>query len=1122
MMFFFKTSFKTKITLIIFICIGFNACKKEKEVSSKIVSIEENKNTLFSLISSNESGIDFVNTLEETLESNYYQYLYTYIGGGIAAGDINNDGLVDLYFTSNQAEDKLYLNKGNFKFEDITQKSGIKNIKGFNTGVTMVDINNDGFLDICVSRGGWLDDNDKFSNLLYINNGDSTFTEKAKELGLDDNNRTIHATFFDYDNDNDLDVYISNSPDITGKSKIQNLSISQNNSKNLELKGCDKLYNNDGTGHFTDVSRKANLHFDIGFGLNPQVSDLNNDGWLDIYVCNDFDYPDLAYINNGNGTFTESRDTLFKHMSYNSMGSDFVDINNDGLFDLITLDMNPEDYIRSKTTMAMTPLSKFESMVDNGYHYQYMHNMLQVNNGNGTFSEIANMSGIANTDWSWSILSADFDLDGLNDLYISNGVYRDVNDRDKLNEALSILRANQRKPTKEDFLQFTQLFTQQKLSNYFYKNNGDLTFKNVSKTWSNEPKTFSNGATYADLDNDGDLDIVVNNINDVATVLKNNARTNKKNNYLKVKFIGPKKNPFGLGTTVEIQFKNGTKQKRQLINTRGFLSSVSNTLHFGIANNDVIEKIEVIWLDGKRQILHDISSNQLLKIDYNNGVVTSKKNSKNNTSKALFSKVTSNFKHIDPYFNDYKYQVLLPHKLSQTGPSIAKSDVNNDGIDDLFIGGANGHVGQLLIGNKSGNFNVQNTKTFFLDKKYEDVGATFFDADNDGDQDLYVISGSYEYYEYPTAYQDRLYLNDGHGIFTKSIGILPEITSAGSVAKPCDYDNDGDIDLFIGGRVVPGKYPYAPTSYLLQNNNGKFSNIIKNRAPELEHIGMITDAVWVDIDNNESLDLVVTGEWMGIEIFINKGHEFIKSDSYKNLSKTKGWWNKLLIADIDNDGDSDIIAGNLGLNSKFHASIEKPFHIYTNDFDFNGVEDIVMAKDYKGKQVPIRGKTCMTQQMPHLAQKIPTYSEFANKDLKGILGKRLQASLHYEATEFRSGIFINNEAQGYTFKPFNMHVQQSPINSIVYYDFDGDSIKDLVLAGNNHMSEVETTKSDAGIGVFMKGNETSGFNYIPNIESGLFIDKDVRDMTTVEANENTFLFISNNNNTHDLFKVNKK
>ncbi|WP_246147037.1 VCBS repeat-containing protein [Seonamhaeicola marinus] len=1090
-----------------------------KEDSTTLENNTSKNIKLFSKISADSSGIHFVNQLEETLESNYYQYLYTYIGGGVSAGDINNDGLIDLYFTSNQAEDKLYLNKGDFKFEDITLKAGIKQLEGFNTGVTMVDINNDGFLDIYVSRGGWLDDNNKFANLLYVNNGDNTFTEKAKELGLNDSNRTIQATFFDYDNDNDLDVYISNTPDIQGKSKIQDLRLTYSNAQNEALKGCDKLYENDGTGHFKDVSEKANLQLDLGFGLNPQVADLNNDGWMDIYVCNDFDYPDLVYINNKNGTFTESRNSMFKHISYNSMGSDFADINNDGLLDLVTLDMNPEDYVRSKTTMSMTSVKEFEEMVENDYHYQYMHNMLQLNNGNGTYSEISKMSGIANTDWSWSVLSADFDLDGFNDFYITNGVFRDVLDRDVHNKTIKTLQENNRKPTKEDFLTFSKMMPQQKLNNYFFKNNGDLTFENTSYKWADSIPTFSNGATYADLDNDGDLDIITNNINDNVTLLKNNAIEEGIGNYLKVKFKGPKTNIMGIGATAELKLKDNTVISRQLINTRGFLSSVPNLIHFGLSENDSIDKITVTWPDGRKQEINDINVNKTIEVVYNeeDNIPLRKLQT---TEDQFFTKVNSEFKHIDPYFNDYNLQILLPHKLSQLGPALAKADINNDGIEDVFIGGANGSPGQLLVGQQSGGFKILNNTALIDDKKYEDIGAAFFDADNDGDQDLYVAHGSYEFLGYPSALQDMLYLNDGKGIFSLAKNALPKINSSTATVTPFDYDNDGDIDLFVGGRLIPGKYPFAPESYILENNSGKFTNITKSIAPELEHIGMVTDAVWNDINGDNKPDLIITGEWMGIEVFINDDNTFTRSETYQALNNAKGWWNKLLIADIDNDGDNDIVAGNLGLNYKFHASKEKPFLIYTNDFDFDNVQDIVLAKNYNGQEVPIRGKTCMTQQMPHLAKKIPDYNDFASRNLEGILGNRLKSSLHYKATEFRSGIFIN-DSKGFTFSPFTNYVQSAPINSMLFEDINGDGNKDLILAGNNYQSEVETTKADAGTGNILLGNGEGAFKRIDHTTSGFFADKDVRGTTLVKGKDKTYLLVVNNNDAHNLFILNK-
>jgi hypothetical protein len=1072
---------------------------------------------LFTSLPSKETGIEFVNTLEESLESNYYQYMYTYIGGGVAAGDINDDGYLDLYFTSNSSKDKLYLNHGGLSFVDITEQAGINKNDGFNTGVTMVDINNDGYQDIYVSRGGWKDGDNKFANLLYVNNGDLTFTEKAQEFGLADTNRTIQAVFFDYDRDNDIDVYISNTPDITSRSKVVDLDKVQRDPKTLELKGSDRLYNNDGTGRFTDVSKMAGLQFDIGFGLNPQVGDLNDDGWLDIYVCNDFNVPDLAYINNGNGTFTESRDKMFKHMSFNSMGSDLTDINNDGLLDLMTLDMNPEDYIRSKTTMAMTSIDKFELMVEKGYHHQYMHNMLHLNNGNGTFSEISKMAGMANTDWSWAMLSADFDLDGLNDIFITNGVYRDVIDQDKNNEILGILRENARKPTHEDFLQFAKMLPQQKLNNYFFKNRGDHTFDDTSDSWVAPKETFSNGALYADLDNDGDLDIVVNNINDEATVLRNNSDILGRKYHLKVEFIGPEKNVSGIGTTVKLYLADGSLQIRQLTNTRGFLSAVPPVLYFGMGENLSATSMEVIWPDGKIQVLEDVNANQHLHMNYR--FATEPEALDEEMEKVLFTKVRHDYMHNDPYFNDFDLQILLPHKLSQTGPGIAKSDVNGDGLEDIFLGGGRGQAGQLLLGNNPSGFTKIRVPDFVLDKESEDVGATFFDADSDGDQDLYVVSGSYEFFDNPRQLVDRLYLNDGTGRFSKAEDALPKVGIAGSVATPSDYDGDGDTDLFVGGRLITGKYPYPASSALLINNQGKFTMGAQTFAPDLEGLGMVTDAFWSDINEDEKVDLIVTGEWMGIQIFLNEDGKLVKSDAYTKLAESVGWWNRLLIDDIDNDGDNDIVAGNLGLNYKFHASPEKPFEIFTSDFDFDGVEDVILAKEYGGKRVPVRGKTCMTQQLPHLAQKIPTYTDFANKDLEGIVGSGIETALHYKATEFRSGIFINNGADGFSFKPFDNPLQHSPINSILFDDFDGDGIKDLLLAGNNYQSEVETTRADAGIGSFLKGDGKGGFKQISHLKTGFFADKDVRNMMQVKSAKSRWVVVANNDDQHDLFKV---
>ena len=1046
--------------------------------------------------------------------------MYSYIGGGVATGDFNNDGLDDLFFVANQSENKLYLNQGNLAFKDITAQSGLRKIPGFDAGVTVVDVNDDGWSDIYISRGGWIQDNNGFANLLYVNqgikpDGTPTFKEEAADYGLADDNRSIQSTFFDFDGDGDLDVYVSNSPDFEDPAaEVVDLTMAQKDPNTLAMKGSDRLYRNDG-GRFSDVSISAGILPDIGFGLNPQVGDLNGDGWLDIYVCNDFRIPDFAYINNQDGTFSDARNSLFKHMSFNSMGSDMGDVNNDGLLDLFTLDMNPEDYIRSKTTMGMTPQSRFEEMVAKNYHYQYMHNMLQVNNGNGTYREISKMARVSETDWSWSCLFADFDLDGYNDLFVTNGVFRDVIDRDANNRILEVVRERGRKPTAADFLEYAKMLPQQKLKNYFLKNKGDLTFENMSSIWSAETPTFSNGATYCDLDGDGDLEVIVNNINQPASILKNLAIEKQRGNFISVKVNGPELNRDGIGTLVKLYLENGQVLIRQLIRSRGFLSAVGKDLHFGLDPNARLTKLEITWPDGKKEQVSDVQLNAQINLDYNAASLPDPGSDPNQV--AIFSKIPSDFQHNDPPFDDYQHQILLPHKLSQTGPAVALTDVNGDGLEDVFLGGGHGQPGILALGTTSGAFRKMQSPAFETDRQFEDVGAAFIDLDSDGDQDLYVVSGSYEFRQPSRLLQDRLYINDGRGNFSRSRGLIPDMLFAGSVARPADYDDDGDMDLFVGGRVISGQYPYPPTSYLLENEDGELK-ISPDFDQKLINLGMITDAVWADIDNDADLDLILTGEWMGVEVITNENGLLKSSNKHETLRQTVGWWNRLCVADIDQDGDLDIIAGNLGLNYKFHASKDKPFHIYTNDFDYNGTVDVFLAKEYKGMEVPVRGKTCTAQQLPHLNAKIPTYEEFANQDLTDIIGPALKNALHYEASEFRSGIFINEGENQFRFAPLANVAQQSPVNGILYEDFDGDGTKDLLLAGNNHMSEIETTRADAGIGILLKGTSDGIFNPINHMQSGFFADKDVRDLVSVSTGNGRIIIVVNNNSKHDFFE----
>ncbi|PCI08568.1 MAG: RNA-binding protein, partial [Flavobacteriaceae bacterium] len=965
------------------------SCEKEKTVRSTDSNLKQ-----FTKMDASKTNINFKNSVTENLYFNFLNYPYVYNGGGVAVGDINNDGLVDIYFSSNQQSNKIYLNKGDFVFDDITETANVKDELGWTTGISMIDINNDGWLDIYVCKAGALEDHELRKNKLYINQKDNTFKESAKEYGLDFYGFSVQTHFFDMDNDGDLDMYlVGHRIDFRN-----NVTIDLERDKKINDYGSDQLFRND-DGKFTNVTNESGVA-NKAWGLSASIGDFNNDGWMDIFVANDFFHGDYLYINNKNGTFTDEILTRFNHISNNSMGSDFADINNDLQPDLLVLDMMAEDHIRGKKNMASMNTNSFNMMVNSGYHHQYMTNVLQLNNGNGSYSEISYLAGIAKTDWSWAPLIADFDNDGFKDVFVTNGIKKDLSNQDFRDQ----MRQNIMRRKKVSIEEAIGMMPSEKLQNYIYKNNGDLTFSNRSNDWGITEKINSNGATYADLDNDGDLDLIVNNMEDEASVYQNNSTQN----FIQIQLKGAAKNPNGIGAKVVVQ-TNDFSQSQELNLSRGFQSSVDPKLTFGLGEPESISAIQVFWQDGKLSELKDVEPNQLIVIDYQKASAQTEKETEINpyftAQKSESLGIT--FQHKENEFDDFQKQILLPHSESKNGPFITSADVNNDGLDDFFVGGAKGQSGELYLQKANGKFKKSNTIIFENDKNQEDLGVLFFDADSDGDQDLYVVSGGAEYAEGNEYYQDRLYINDGLGNFRKSENSLPKLNTAGQVVIVNDVDNDGDLDLFVAGRNIPDKYPYSPKSYLLINEKGIFKK--SNTSSDLDEIGMITSAIFSDYDNDGDADIIAVGEWTKIQLFENTNGSFIKKE-IPDLEKTAGLWFSISQKDMDGDGDLDYFVGNLGKNSKFKAKKGKPFQIFCDDFDKNGTYDIILTSEYKGNLVPMRGKQCTTQQMPNISKKFKTFEAFATADLNSILGEEnLENALHLQADILYSVYLENNQ-----------------------------------------------------------------------------------------------------------------